>query len=149
MREGKKLGIRYFLNPMIAHPLQKSRPIFGGALIRFGNFLPHYRARFVNLSRIVLPSAYLRRCRPALQSRHSQCTPPSDAVWWLFPPGEKQIRGFQISHVTHHFSVTPFITRILFMKPPAYLFEAASRAFLVASSISACGLPAICSLTMF
>src|SRR5213592_2338425 len=28
LREGKKLGIRYSLNLMIAHPLQKSRSIF-------------------------------------------------------------------------------------------------------------------------
>src|SRR5260370_20357330 len=97
---------------------------------------------FLRASRIGLASAYLRLCRAALQSRHSQCTPPSDAVWWLFPPGEIQIRGFQLSHVTHHFSVTPFITPILFMKPPTYLFYATSRAFLVASSISAAGLPA-------
>ena len=121
----------------------------GGVLIRFGNYLTCYGTRFVNASRKVLASANLRRCRPALHLRHSQCTPPSDAVCLLLPPGEKSVRGFQTLHVTHHFSVTPFITRILFMMPLAYLFEAASLAFLVASSISACGLPAICSLTMF
>jgi hypothetical protein len=41
-----------------------------------------------------------------------------DALWWLFPPGEKSVSGFQILHVTHHFSVTPFLTRILDMELP-------------------------------
>jgi len=98
---------------------QKSRRALRTQLV--GNYIPRGHA-LLNASRIVLASAYLRRCRPALQSRHSQCAPPSPTVPATTFTGGINLHSGDIFQVQMSYSASTLTMTITDLTVPANTF---------------------------